>query len=154
MTEISPEILNRIDEVKQDYGKLSGRSKEIGSCCFRREAYDYEVDEGQDPSNYYVLDCVEGVSRGVCSGSRGQWIEEKPAECTACDRSDPFCLQSGICNQNLKNYSVQQAKAISESISQRLSSSSGSSTTTDTGTTSTPPPSPPSPPSSGGGYGY
>ena len=163
ITKVSDVITDKIDTIKNRRGfESNAAERELGSCCFRRDAFDYEVPEGQDPSRYYVYDCVGGVSRGVCQDSewsevidlKRKWIKDRPTDCTACDPSDVYCIQSGVCNLNLKRYSSQQAIEISQSIATRVAT-----TTTDTPTTTTPstytPPSapPPSPPtSSGGGY--
>ena len=167
ITKVSNTILDKIEEIKNRRGfEQSAVNRELGSCCFKRDAFDYEVPEGQDPSRYYVLDCIGGVSRGVCQDSEWseinnlerKWIKERPTECTACEQSDIYCIQSGVCNLNLKRYSAQQATEISRSIATRVATSTTTETPTTTTTTApstyTPPPSPPpSPPtSSGGGY--
>ena len=158
-------MTDKIAEVRKSLGyQSSERDRQIGSCCFERQAFDYEVPEGQDPSRYYVLDCVYGVSRGVCNSDQWgdtsrKWITDKPTDCTACDRSDQYCIQSGICNLNLKRYSIQSAQELSQRIASRMSQSTvveTDSTTAPVDTPApTPPPTPPPPtPPSGGGYGY
>jgi hypothetical protein len=165
ITEVSSEVTDKIAEVRKSLGyQSSERDRQIGSCCFERQAFDYEVPEGQDPSRYYVLDCVYGVSRGVCNSDQWgdtsrKWITDKPTDCTACDRSDQYCIQSGICNLNLKRYSIQSAQELSQRIASRMSQSTVVETDSTTAPVDTPAPTPPptpppSSPPSGGGYGY